>query len=239
MRAHLQRIRIQRRAQIGLAARLGAREQPVIQTHFGRGRVGGVDPVNHALDPSAGRLRAAARVRIILAAHFQRFAMRVAAHAGAAHHERVAQAHRAPRREAVKFFRRRFGKIIALNKNLPRNSQFARSHAFVGRVVGRVNGFAFAFRVIFNDQFQRPQHRHRARRARLQILARAVFQQAHVGDVVLARNPGQFHELANRGRRKPAPPQPRQRRHARIVPAGDIAALHQLRQHALAGHGVI
>ena len=45
-------------------------------------------------------------------------------------------------------------------------------------------------------------------------------------------------EIADRLRRHAAPAQAGERRHARIVPAGDMAAAHQLGQHALGQHRV-
>ena len=45
-------------------------------------------------------------------------------------------------------------------------------------------------------------------------------------------------EVAHRRRRHAAPAQPGKRRHARIVPAGDVAAPHQLGQHPLGQHRV-
>ena len=51
--------------------------------------------------------------------------------------------------------------------------------------------------------------------------------------------PMRLDEVADRLGGTPRRRKPGKRRHARIVPAGDVAAAHQLGQHALRQHGVV
>ena len=106
-------------------------------------------------------------------------------------------------------------------------------------MVGDLHLFGLAFRIIRQHQLERPQHRHRARRAAVEILAHAVLEQADVDDVFLLRHADARAEVANRFRRVAAAAQARDGRHARIVPAGDVLLLDQLQQLALAHHRVI
>ena len=73
----------------------------------------------------------------------------------------------------------------------------------------------------------------------VQILADAVLELRDVDDVFLLRHADPRAEIADRFRRVAAAPQAADRRHPRIVPAGDVPLLHQLQQLALAHHGVV
>ncbi len=68
------------------------------------------------------------------------------------------------------------------------------------------------------------------------MLADGKLQHRHIDDAVGLGDADALDEVADRGRRHAAPPQARQRRHARIVPAGDVAAAHQFGEHALRQH---
>ena len=61
---------------------------------------------------------------------------------------------------------------------------------------------------------------------------------ADVDDAVGFGDADALDEIADRLGRHAAPPQPRKRRHARIVPAADVAAAHQLGEHALRQHRI-
>ena len=93
--------------------------------------------------------------------------------------------------------------------------------------------------IVRDDHLQRPQHRHDARRALVQILADAVLELRDVDDVLLLRDADARAEVADRLRRVAAAAQAADRRHPRIVPAGDVLLLHELQQLALAHHRVV
>src|SRR5574341_1207302 len=89
-----------------------------------------------------------------------------------------------------------------------------------------------------NPDAQRMQHRHLARRAPVEVVAQAVLQQGDVNRAVVLGHADTGAEIADGLRGVPAPPQAGERRHARIVPASDMALVHQLEQLALAQDGV-
>ena len=93
--------------------------------------------------------------------------------------------------------------------------------------------------IVRQHDLQRAKHRHHARRAEVQILAHAVLELRHVDDVFLLRHADAGAEVADRLRRVAAAPQAADRRHPRIVPAGDVPLLHELQQLALAHHRVV
>ena len=72
----------------------------------------------------------------------------------------------------------------------------------------------------------------------VQHIADRVVEHGDVDQAVGARHADRLDEIADRLRRHAAAAEPRKRRHARIVPAGDMAAPHKLRQHALRKHRV-
>ncbi len=90
-----------------------------------------------------------------------------------------------------------------------------------------------AFRIILDHDLQRPQHRHPPLRRLVENFADAEFQHADVDDAVGFRDPDALDEFPDRRRRHPAPLQAGDGRHARIVPAGDVAAAHEFGQHPL------
>jgi hypothetical protein len=65
-----------------------------------------------------------------------------------------------------------------------------------------------------------------------------VVEQGDVDQIVALGDADAPRELANRGRRHPAPAQPGQRRHARIVPPAHVTLFDQLDQAALGQDGV-
>ena len=106
-------------------------------------------------------------------------------------------------------------------------------------MVGHCHFFDLIHRVIREHQLQRAQHRHRPRRAAIEIFPHAVLEQADVDDIFFLRHADARAEVANRLRRVAAAAQPGHGRHSRIVPAVDVLLLDQLQQLALAHHRVI
>ncbi|MNS11093.1 hypothetical protein D3C72_426250 [compost metagenome] len=97
---------------------------------------------------------------------------------------------------------------------------------------------AFALRVVFDNQFNRIDNCHSARRVFVQIFANAGFQRRHLNGVVLLGHADTFDELANRGRRVAATTQTGDGRHTRVIPAFNVLVGHQQVQLTLGHHGV-
>ena len=64
------------------------------------------------------------------------------------------------------------------------------------------------------------------------------FEHADIDGAVRLGDADPLHEIADRRCRHAAPPQSRKRRHARIVPAQNMAAANQFGEHALRQHGM-
>ena len=92
--------------------------------------------------------------------------------------------------------------------------------------------------IVRDDDLQRPQHRHHARRPLVEVVANRVFEPRHVDRAVELRHADPFAERAHRLGRVAAAAQAADRRHPRVVPAGDVLLLHELQQLALAHHRV-
>ena len=105
-------------------------------------------------------------------------------------------------------------------------------------MIDRVEFLALPFRIILDHDFQRPQHRHAPQRGLVERLAHRELEHADIDHAVGLGDADALDEIADRCRRHAAPAQAGQRRHARIVPAVDMAAAHQFGQHALRQHRV-
>ena len=97
---------------------------------------------------------------------------------------------------------------------------------------------ALPFRIVLDHDLERPQHRHAPLRGLVEHLAHRKIEHRDVDHAVGLGDADALDEIADRLRRHAAPAQAGQRRHARIVPALDMAAAHQLGQHALRQHRV-
>jgi hypothetical protein len=92
--------------------------------------------------------------------------------------------------------------------------------------------------IIFDHDFQRPQHRHSALRRLVEMLADRRLQHSDVDHAVGFGDADALDEIADRRRRHTAAAQAGKRRHARIVPAARHAAANELGQHPLRQHRV-
>lgn len=99
---------------------------------------------------------------------------------------------------------------------------------------GRRAGFFLAFRIVVDDQLQRIEHRDRARRLVVEIVAQRAFEHAHVDPRIDLRHADPLAEQMNALGREAATADADDRRHARIVPAVDMAFGDELQQLALA-----
>src|SRR5690606_25054886 len=96
-----------------------------------------------------------------------------------------------------------------------------------------------AFRQVFDNHFQRPQHGHSARGVFVQVVTQCVFQHGHVHHAVTARYADHVAEVAHRTRGKTTATHTGNGRHTRIVPASDDLFIHQKLQLTRGGNGVI
>ena len=113
-----------------------------------------------------------------------------------------------------------------------------RAHFRLLRVILDHAVLGLARLVVGQHDLHRVEHGHRARRGFVQVVADAVFQQAHIHDGIRLGNAHAVDEIAHGGGGVAAAAHARQRRHARVVPAGDIAFFHQTAEEALAHHRV-
>ena len=96
----------------------------------------------------------------------------------------------------------------------------------------------WTFRIILDHDLERPQHRHAPLRRLVEMLADRELEHADIDDAVGLGDADALDEIAHRRGRHAAAAQARERRHARIVPAADMAAADQFREHALRQHRV-
>lgn len=97
-----------------------------------------------------------------------------------------------------------------------------------GKLLGRPIG------VILDDEPQGFQHRHNPGSPLVKVLTDALLQDAHVDPAVAAPHAYGFAEAPDRLGGVSPPADSHYGRHARVVPSGDIAILHQLQELALA-----
>ena len=87
-----------------------------------------------------------------------------------------------------------------------------------------------------NDDFERIDDRHDARRRNVEVLADMIFQLVQGDDAFDFADADVFAEVADGGWRVTASAQPGDGRHARVVPTAHVAFLDQPDQLALAQH---
>ena len=114
----------------------------------------------------------------------------------------------------------------------------ARAAFRIGRVVGGWQPIHLPFRPVLDRDLQRVQHRHAAQRGLVQHVAHRGVELGRLDEVVGLGDADAPDELPDAFRRHAAPAQAGQRRHARIVPAGDMAVFDQPDQPALRKHRV-
>ncbi len=134
--------------------------------------------------------------------------------------------------------RRRFHEIVALDEQLAAEGNLALAGI---RVLGVVDGFEFldlAFRVVGDDDFERPQHRQPAQRVPVQVLANAILQHGNIRDAVVFGDADVIGEIAQGLRGDAAAAQAADGRHSGIVPARNEALVDELHELALAHHRV-
>ena len=109
----------------------------------------------------------------------------------------------------------------------------------VGRVVLDLEDLAFALGIVCDHELDRVQHTHRALGIGVEILAQAMLKEPVLDGARSLGNADALAEIADGKRREAAAAETAQRRHARIIPAGDIVLLHKLAQLALGHDGIV
>jgi len=155
-------------------------------------------------------------------------------HVGATDEAGVAQSDLGARRQAEPLLRRVLHEVIPLDVDHLAERHLARSHRRVVRVVRRLEPVDLPLGVVVDDHLERPQHRQGPRRPLLEILADGEFEQPDVHQAVVLGHADPLGEGANGLGCVAAPAQPRERRHARVVPAADQPLVHELQEAPLA-----
>ena len=194
--------------------------------------------MNRPLNFAPVRALTAARFRVVIAVNLDDVPVRVLDAVFARNVVSVTQTHFFARRQAEILLRRVFHKVVALDVKRFRERDFARSVRFVFRVVDGGQRLRLAFRIVVDDQLDRVQHRHSSERRLVQDFAEAVFEDGRFDRAVELRDADRLAEETNRFRRVTAAAEPANRRHARVVPTGDVTALDEFDQLALAHHRV-
>ena len=134
----------------------------------------------------------------------------------------------------MKLARRVLHEVLALDQNLFRERHLAAAHLGLARMVRGVEPLLVVRGIVVDHELQWIEHAETARRGLVQVVADAAFEKTELGGLLLLRHADPMHELADRRGRVAAPPDPRERRHPRIVPALDVAVVDELLQQALA-----
>ena len=98
--------------------------------------------------------------------------------------------------------------------------------------------FAFALRIVLDNQFHRIDHRHRARGVFVQIFTNAGLQRRHLDGIVLLGHADALAELTDGFGGVAATTQTGDGRHTRVVPALNVLVGDQQVQLTLGHHGV-
>src|SRR5581483_10151388 len=114
--------------------------------------------------------------------------------------------------------------IVALDVKFAAERNAAGSGSRIVWVVDSFDLLDLAFGVVFDHDLERPKHRHSSKRGLIQDFANAELEHSPVDHAVGFGNTDAFDEFADRRRWYPAPSEPRDGGHARIVPSGHMAA---------------
>ena len=152
----------------------------------------------------------------------------------AGHEVRAAQPHLAPRRQPEELLRRILAEIVALDVEHARERHGARAGRRILLIVDDVERLGLPLRVILDDDAQRSEDAHHARRRPVEVLADGMLEQRDVDGVLALGDADALAEHPDRLGRVAAPAHPDNRGHPRIVPAADVAVLHEVEQLALA-----
>mmetsp|Transcript_32865 Transcript_32865/g.103195 ORF Transcript_32865/g.103195 Transcript_32865/m.103195 type:complete len:666 (+) Transcript_32865:1087-3084(+) len=240
----VERVRVevaQKVAVLVAGARLGRGEQAVVQPDGGARGVRLRDPVDDALDLlPVGHLaphRGAGHVR---AAQLDRLAVLPA-------HDLVELQHvpepepdlRADALEAKVLFVCELVEVGPLDEQRAREGTLPHPELRPLGVDRPFEHLHLALRPARHRHAQRVEHRHHARRLRVERRAHAILEHRVVDVVERLAHACPVDEQTDRLRRNASPPQPDESRHARVVPARDVPLAHELDQLPLREHAVL
>ena len=217
---------------------VGYSEEAVVEPHLDRKGVVGGDPVDDAFHLAALGL-SVERGGVVAATELHYLAVPVLDGLLAAHHISPPQAHLGARRQPEKTLGRIFHEVLPLDVELPRKGDSARAGSLrIVRKVGSLQLLDLVFRPVLDHHPQGIVNAHHAGRGGFELLADAAFELPDIHKAVGPSDADARAEIADRLRRYPAAAEPRQGRHARIVPAGHHVFPNQLLQETLAHHRV-
>ena len=195
------------------------------------------NPVNHAFHLAAFRTFSK-RVEIDAAAKFRDSALRIPDQLIAANDISAAQAYFSARDEPFETGRGILAEVFPFDKDFTRQGNLAAA-GFLALGVTRHLQPVDPLRVeIAQHDFQRAQYAHGAGSVPVQVLADGVLEHADIDQAFAAGDSRRLAEIADRSGRIAPPPHSGEGRHARVVPAVDLAFFHHRPQVALAHHGV-
>ena len=194
---------------------------------------------SRALDLApVGRIASAA-VGVILAVNLRHVAVGVLLAAGAGDQIRALEANLKAGVHTLVFRRGNFHEVVRFDPQLAGEAYLACAVFRTQGIVLDRQKLGFAFRIVRDDELYRMQHGHDALCVLIQIVAQAAFKQRPVDCGVDLRHADAFAEIADGLRGIAAAAQTAERRHTRIVPAGDAVLLDQLAKLALGHDGVV
>ena len=129
--------------------------------------------------------------------------------------------------------------IVRLDPDLAGERDGVRALFGMDGVVFNLKGFRLALRIIRDDELHRAQNGHGALCRVVEIFAQAVLQKRVFHSVGGLRHADALTEIADGMAGVASSSQTAERRHTRIVPAGDIILLDQLAQLAFGHDGVV
>ena len=220
---------------------VGHAEQPVVEPHVRRQRLRSRYPVQRPLHLTPVRSRPSARFGIVGAVHFDHISGLLVFHDIHAFHQVcVPQPYLTSGRQPKEPLGWRLEEVVALNVQLARERHLPRAlFGHVTRIIGRFQLFYLAFRIVHDNQLERSEHAQHARHPFVQIVTNGIFELFDVHSAVDLGDTNHIAERTDRFGGDPAPPEPRYRGHARVVPAGDVPLLHQPHQLPFAEDGVV
>ena len=135
------------------------------------------------------------------------------------HKIRIHQTHFISRKQAEIFFRRLLHKIIPVDIDLSRKRNRPCAERFVFQIIRYLDLLGLTLRIIVDHQPYRVKRRHHTRTTAFQVLADAVLQHCIINRGLTFGYTAQFHESADRLRRKSPSSERRDRYQTRIIPS--------------------
>ena len=113
------------------------------------------------------------------------------------------------------------------------------AHLRFAGMIGRREFFGLVFRVILDHHLEGLENRQGPRGVFVEVVADAEFEQGHIDGGIPFGNADPLAEVTNGRRRVASATQPGDGQHSRIIPAPDMAFLHQSDEFALAHHRIV